>query len=114
MTKPKLNTARPTRSASRKTIKSKSRTGVSAFIFQRRQRGPATKHARIIAMLRAPCRRNSCSPHDRHGLAAAFGARLPFCSKSFAKSSVSILCFRTERQRPGISRRRKRAYSAAG
>jgi len=53
MTKPKAKTKVATRSATRKTGKRKSRTR-SAPASSKSAAGPDTKHARIIAMLRAP------------------------------------------------------------
>jgi hypothetical protein len=53
MTKPKSKTTVATRSAARKISKSKSRTG-SAPASSMPAARPDTKHARIIAMLRAP------------------------------------------------------------
>jgi hypothetical protein len=53
MTKPKAKTKVATRSATRKTGKRKSRTR-SAPASPMSAAGPDTKHARIIAMLRAP------------------------------------------------------------
>jgi hypothetical protein len=53
MTKPKAKTKVATRSATRKTGKRKSRAR-SAPASSRSAGGPDTKHARIIAMLRAP------------------------------------------------------------
>src|SRR4030081_1665360 len=53
MTKPKSKPKATTRSASRKTSKSKPRTG-SAPSSSKTITRPTTKHARIIAMLRAP------------------------------------------------------------
>jgi hypothetical protein len=53
MTKPRSKPKAATRSASRKTSKSKSRTR-SAPLFSKTTTRPATKHARIIALLRAP------------------------------------------------------------
>ena len=53
MTKPKAKTKVATRSATRKTGKRKSRTR-SAPVSSKSAAGPDTKHARIIAMLRAP------------------------------------------------------------
>ena len=53
MTRPKSKTKIATRSAARKTIKGKSRTR-SASVSSKSAGRPDTKHARIIAMLRAP------------------------------------------------------------
>jgi hypothetical protein len=53
MTKPKSKPRAATRSAARKTSKSKSR-GRSVVLASKTAAQPNTKHARIIAMLRAP------------------------------------------------------------
>jgi Protein of unknown function (DUF3489) len=53
MTKPKSKPRAATRSAARKTSKSKSRAR-SALLSSKTAARPNTKHARIIAMLRAP------------------------------------------------------------
>jgi Protein of unknown function (DUF3489) len=53
MTRPKSKTKVATRSVARKTTKGKSRTRSAAASSKSAVR-PATKHARIIAMLRAP------------------------------------------------------------
>ena len=104
MTKPKSKPKAATRSASRKT--SKSAHG-RAFIFKddNAARHQARPHYCDASSAR---RRNDCSPHDRHGLAAAFGARLSCWSRSQKARSQS--CFRTDRQRPGLSHQGRKGF----
>lgn len=74
MTKPKSKPRAVTRSAARKTSKSKSRAR-SVALSPKAAARPNTKHARIIAMLRAPAGRDACFHHNRDRMAASFRAR---------------------------------------
>jgi hypothetical protein len=102
MTRPKLKTKVATRSAARKIGKSKSRIR-SASLSSKSAVRPDTKHARIIAMLRAPRWHNDCCHHDcdGDGMATALGSRLScWCRPQEARSQSS---FRTNRQRASLS-----------
>ncbi len=72
MNKPKSKPKAAVRSIPRST--SKSRTMRLAPSTSKTAMRPDTKHARIIAMLRTR-RNDDRSDHDRHSLAATFGAR---------------------------------------
>src|SRR5258707_4338293 len=106
MTKPKSKPKAAARLPARKSSKPKSREQ-SVLAASKSPTRPKTKHARIIAMLRTSGRNNRCD-HGRHGLAAAFGARLS--RRCRPQETRSQPCFRANRQGASISHQGQQSF----
>jgi hypothetical protein len=94
MTKPKFRPKATTRSTARKNAKPTSRKR-SAPASPKSAMRPGTKHAHIVAMLRAPGRRNNRCDDGHNRMAAAFSARLS--CRCHPQETRAQPCFRADR-----------------